>query len=70
MALPKMGRVTEPDENLVHYVGPSIIGNVTLCGLTDFLHAKQKGKPTRAAVNCAGCKGTLAFVYQHQIEEV
>jgi hypothetical protein len=55
-------RIYEPDENLTHHVGPSIIGNATLCGVTDFIHAKGKGRPTRKPVDCQGCLGIVAFV--------
>lgn len=50
-----MPRVTEPDENLVHYVGDSLTGSVTLCGLTDFLRSKERGETTDAPVTCNAC---------------
>lgn len=55
-------RVTEPDAGLVHYIGPSILGNVTLCGLTDFLDHRKPGKPTKSACTCQGCLGTVRFI--------
>lgn len=55
MAKPKMPRITEPDEGLVHYQPDALSGNATLCGLTDFLGHKEHGKETNAPVDCAAC---------------
>jgi len=55
-------RITEPDENLVHYVAPPIMGNETLCGLTDFIGHRKRGAPTQAACTCRPCLGIVDFV--------
>lgn len=55
-------RVTEPDEGVVHYVSPPIMGSVTLCGLTDFIGHRRPGKPTDEACTCTPCLGIVAFV--------
>jgi hypothetical protein len=68
--VPKLGRITEPDENLVHFVAPPHMGNVTLCGLTDFIGHKKKGGPTRKAVNCVPCKAIVRYIYDHDKESL
>jgi len=55
MAKRPMPRITEPDENLVHYVGDGFSGGVTLCGLTDFITANAPGEATEEPVSCQGC---------------
>lgn len=63
--LPSLPRITEPDENLVHY-GPSPLADaVTLCGLTDFIGHRQKGKSTRAKVTCNLCRDIVRYVGAH-----
>jgi len=58
MPKPKMPRVTEPDENLVHYAPDSLSDNVTLCGLTDFFGV-TRGEETDMAFICKTCKSTI-----------
>lgn len=58
-------RITEPDEDLVHYAAPGITGNVTLCGLTDFIGHRKRGKATSAAATCLPCKGIVEYVLTH-----
>lgn len=58
-------RITEPDENLVHFQPPLGMDQVTLCGLTDFLKAKKAGKPTRAAVTCQPCRWIVQWIGEH-----
>jgi len=48
-------RVTEPDENKVHYASPSGLDQVTLCGLTDWI-GHTVGEDTTEPVNCYPCK--------------
>lgn len=60
----KLPRVTEPDEDLVHYQADPLSGNVTLCGRTDFIGV-TRGKPTRAAVSCDACKSIVRWVKDH-----
>jgi hypothetical protein len=55
MGKPQMPRVTEPDENMVHYAASIFSGSVTLCGLTDFIRAMQPGTATYLPVNCTAC---------------
>lgn len=55
-------RITEPDENLVHYVAPPVMGNATLCGLTDFIGHRKRGSATKAACTCRPCLGIVEFV--------
>jgi len=64
MAKPKMPRITEPDEGLVHYKADSLSGNATLCGLTDFLGATP-GEETTASVTCSACKSIKAYCDKH-----
>lgn len=59
----KLPRVTEPDEgpNMVHFASPPHMGNVTLCGLTDWYNHREKGKPTKKSVTCLGCLAIHEF---------
>lgn len=61
MTKPKMPRITEPDAGEVHYKGCDFIGNVTLCGLTDFIYDDEEGKDTSEAVTCESCKAVKRF---------
>lgn len=65
MAKPKMPRVTEPDENLVHYQPDDLSGNVTLCGLTDFIGHDNAGEETTKPVTCSACKSIKAWCDKH-----
>ena len=64
MAKPKLKRITEPDEGLVHYGAVGIQDAVTLCGLTDFIGATS-GKATTEKVTCQGCIDLVTSVHQH-----
>jgi hypothetical protein len=65
MANPPLPKITEPDENIVHYTAPNITGNVTLCGLTDFIGHKKPGKATKAAVTCHPCQAIVKYIHDH-----
>jgi hypothetical protein len=62
---PQLPKITEPDQDLVHYSSDGLSGNATLCGLTDFLGAKEKGEETDAAVTCYLCKSIVKYVHRH-----
>lgn len=62
---PQLPRITEPDEDEVHYCADGLSGNVTLCGLTDFLLAKQAGEHTNEPVTCEACKTIVKYVHDH-----
>lgn len=65
MAKPKMPRVTEPDANLVHYQPDNLSGNVTLCGLTDFIGHGKAGEETDKPVSCRACSSIKAWCDKH-----
>lgn len=65
MAKPQFTRITEPDEGLVHIMGSPLIGNITLCGLTDFLQADEAGTYTDAPCTCEGCLDVIKYVHAH-----
>lgn len=58
-------KVTEPDEDKVHYQADGLSGNATLCGLTDFLYADEQGAATDKPVDCEACHSILRYVYAH-----
>jgi hypothetical protein len=62
----QLPRVTEPDENLVHFCAPFGMDQITLCGLTDWLQSKKRGRPTRAPVTCQPCRWIVDYVGQHR----
>lgn len=62
---PQLPKITEPDENEVHYCADDLSGNATLCGLTDFLQAKQQGDYTNEPVTCDACKAIVKYVHDH-----
>jgi len=62
---PQLPRITEPDENLVHYVGAPSGDVVTLCGLTDFIGHKKRGERTTAKVTCYPCQNIVAHIHAH-----
>lgn len=65
MAKPKMPRVTEPDENMVHYAPDTLSSNVTLCGLMHFIGAQEPGESTDLSVTCNSCKSIKAWCDKH-----
>lgn len=62
---PDMPRITEPSEGVVHYEGAPLIGNVTLCGLTNFIGV-QSGKRTQEPVTCSACKSVFDWCNTHR----
>lgn len=58
-------RVVEADRTgsvLVHYESPGQLGNVTLCGITDWIHSPRgSGAATTAPVNCLGCLSVVEW---------
>ena len=64
LALP---RITEPDENMVHYESYPSQDAVTLCNMTDFL-GQTPGKPTRKPVTCCMCRNIVKWVQSHKRE--
>lgn len=65
MSKPRLPRITEPDEDLVHYTADFLSGNVTLCGLTDFIDATQ-GEETTAPMTCDACRSVVAHIRAHK----
>lgn len=65
MGKPQLPKITEPDEDLVHYKADDLSGNVTLCGLTDFLMAKEEGEDTDEPVTCNLCQEIVRYVHSH-----
>ncbi len=64
---PKLPLICEPDEGYIHYAPPVGMDQVTLCGITDWIHAKKKGYPVESGVmNCNACKWIVDFVNQHE----
>lgn len=61
---PKMERVTEPSTGHVHYESDPLSGNVTLCGLTDWIGVTP-GEPTRAPLTCKQCESIFNWCNQH-----
>jgi hypothetical protein len=61
----QLPKVTEPDENKVHYKADDLSGNATLCGLTDFLYADEKGVDTDEPVNCEACHAVVRYIHKH-----
>jgi hypothetical protein len=59
---PQLSRVTEPDENTIHYSAPDGLDQVTLCGMTDFIGHKQKGAATDEAPTCWVCMHIFDFI--------
>jgi hypothetical protein len=62
---PALTRITEPDEGLVHYQAPPGMDQVTLCGLTDFIHAKRRGAATWKSVTCQPCRCIVNYIHDH-----
>lgn len=56
MAKPLLPRVTEPDEDLVHFAPPIGLDQVTMCGKTDWISDKQQGEETTDPVTCWHCQ--------------
>ena len=56
-----MPKITEPDEDLVHYQAFPCADAVTLCGVTDFI-LSTPGKPTNKPVTCRSCKAIVDYV--------
>lgn len=61
-------RVTEPDEGsaIVHYENFPENDFVTLCGLTDWIGAKEAGKPTKRPVTCWACRKMVEYIHAHR----
>lgn len=57
-----MQRVIDPDDGSIHYAGPFIIGNATLCGITDWLGSESQGELTNKRATCGGCIAVANFV--------
>lgn len=58
-----MKHVLEGSTGLVHYDGPGVLGNVTLCGITDWLGRPDgDGKLTKRRVTCAACISVVDHV--------
>ena len=62
---PQLPKITEPDEDAVHYQSDDFSGNATLCGLTDFLRAKERGAATDEPVNCEACHSIVRYIHKH-----
>lgn len=56
MAKPLLPRVTEPDNDLVHFRAPIGLDQVTVCGKIDWIFDKQQGEETTAPVTCWACQ--------------
>ena len=63
--LPKMPRITEPDEGLVNFCPDALSGNVTLCGKTDFLTDTTHGENTEEECTCHACFSVLHWCQSH-----
>lgn len=64
-AKPKMQCITEPGEQEVHYVADPLSGNVTLCGLTDFIGV-EPGQYTGMRVTCKVCVSIFKWCNTHR----
>lgn len=62
---PSLPRITEPDEDLVHYVAAPTSDLVTLCGLTDFIGHRKRGERTTAKVTCFACRNIVDHIHAH-----
>lgn len=62
----KIPCVTEPDAGLVHYASDPFTGNITLCGLTDFIDAKERGKETVESCTCDQCIAIFKWCNDHR----
>jgi len=62
---PQLPKITEPDEDQVHYGSDPLSDSVTLCGLTDFIRAKQRGEYTTKPVTCDLCKSIVKYIHDH-----
>lgn len=51
----------------VHIASPPGLDQVTLCGQTDYLLEKVKGKPVdHGPVTCWACRQIAAFCHEHK----
>jgi len=62
---PQMNRIIEPSTGKVHYEPDALSGNVTLCGITDFIGVAP-GEPTEAPVTCAACVSVFKWCNKHR----
>lgn len=60
----QLPKITEPDAGEVHYGADNLSGNVTLCGLTDFLGGQQ-GTDTDDPVTCGLCKHIVDYIHSY-----
>lgn len=65
MKKPKMPRVLEPDEGVVHYKSDDFADAVTLCGITDWM-GQAPGEDTKRSVSCNGCKAIKRYCDAHE----
>jgi hypothetical protein len=65
MKKPPMPRVKEPRTDTVHYDADLFSGNVTLCGITDWIAYREYGQSTSEPVNCEGCISIFRFCNSH-----
>lgn len=56
----ELPRITEPDENTVHYVGYPMQDAMTLCNLTDFIGATY-GEKTAQPADCNMCLAMVDY---------
>ena len=68
MAKYELDKVTEPDENLVHFCAPPGMDQVTLCGLTDWI-GTTKGDRTEEDVTCNSCRTIVGHIHRHKKPE-
>lgn len=66
-AKPQLPRITELDENLVHYAAAPLSDLVTLCGLTDFIGHSKRGERTTAKVSCRACRTIVEHIHAHAV---
>lgn len=70
MARSKFPLICEPDEGYIHYAPPPGMDQVTLCGITDWIHAKVKGHPVSSGkVNCNPCKWIVAWCQENEAQK-
>lgn len=65
---PDAVRVYDPETNQTHYEGVGALGNVTLCGQTDWLCQPQPGYDTDMLVDCLGCIAMVEFFENHNFK--
>jgi hypothetical protein len=64
----KFKRYAEPSEGVVHLESCGLMGNVTLCGMTDWINAPEgDGEETTDPVTCQSCLAIVEFIKTHTV---